>query len=52
MIKGKGGDKPKTPSRGIAMVFRVYMPAKGGRSCERFGGYKDYKPNTFISHHL
>ena len=21
-------------------VFRVYRPARGGRSCERFGGYK------------
>ena len=20
--------------------FRVYMPARGGRSCEQFGGYK------------
>ena len=27
--------------------FRVYRPARGGRSCEHFGGYKT-KPNTFI----
>ena len=25
---------------GIEMVFDVYRPARGGRSCEHFGGYK------------
>ena len=28
--------------------FRVYRPAKKGRSCEHFGGYKNIYPNTFL----
>ena len=29
------------------MVSVCTVPARGGRSCEHFGGYKTIKPNTF-----